>query len=160
DQYALAGADHGGADRARLRVELRLQAREPLLLHLGCDLIGERRRRRARAAAVEEAEGLVEADVAHEVERRLEVLLPLPGKAADETRRQADVGARRAQAAHLLLELERGVAALHERQHPVRAALRGQVQVARELADIRERLDQAVVELERVRGGEADALDA
>ena len=38
--------------------------------------------------------------------------------------------------------------------------LHRQVQVVRELVDVRERLDQAVVELQRMRGGEADALDA
>ena len=69
-------------------------------------------------------------------------------------------GPRGAQLADLLLEFERGVAALHEREHAVRAALHRQVQMVRELRHVRVGLDQAVRELQRMRGGEADALDA
>ena len=54
-----------------------------------------------------------------------------------------------------------GVAALHERKHAVRAALHRQVQVIRELA-ARSRYAsmRAVRQLERMRRGEANALDA
>ena len=48
-QHALHAADHALADRARLRVELRLQARQALLLDLVRHIVGQRRRRRARA---------------------------------------------------------------------------------------------------------------
>jgi hypothetical protein len=60
----------------------------------------------------------------------------------------------------LVLELEAGVATLHEREHAVGAGLHRQVQVVGELRHARERFDQAVVELERMRGGEATPLDA
>ena len=69
-------------------------------------------------------------------------------------------GAHRAQPPHPGLVFQRRIAALHEREHAVGAALHRQVQVVGELRHVGERLDQAVVELERVRGGEADALDA
>ena len=64
DQHALHGADHRCADRARLRVELRLQPLEALLLHFVRHVVRQRRRGRAGPPAVDEAEGLVEADVA------------------------------------------------------------------------------------------------
>src|SRR5437764_13604039 len=102
----------------------------------------------------------VEAHLARQRKRRRKIPLALAGETDDEVRGNRDVGPHRAQLAHLFLEFERGIAALHERQHPVRAALHRQVQVVGELADTGERLDQAVVELERVGGGEADALDA
>jgi len=58
DEHTLAGADHRQADGARLGLELRLQARQALLLDGRPDVIGERGRRRAGPAAVEEAERL------------------------------------------------------------------------------------------------------
>src|SRR6202521_3551157 len=57
-EHTLAGADHALADGARLGLELRLQACQALLLDGRLDLIGERGRRRAGPAAVEEAERL------------------------------------------------------------------------------------------------------
>src|SRR3984885_4680637 len=56
DQHALHAANHAAADRQRLRVELRLQQRQTLLLELQRHLIGQRRRRRTGSPAVEEAE--------------------------------------------------------------------------------------------------------
>ncbi len=62
--------------------------------------------------------------------------------------------------AQLLLELQRGVAAPHQRQDAIRAALHRQVQVVDQLARVRKGLDQRVVEIQRMRSGEADALHA
>ena len=66
---------------------------------------------------------------------------------------------RTARSLRILPVLERGVAALHGGEDPVRAALHGQVQMVVELRHVRVGLDQAVAEFERMRGGEADALD-
>ena len=65
-----------------------------------------------------------------------------------------------AQLADLLLVLERRVAALHRGEHAIRAGLHRQVQIVRELRHVAIRLDQRVLELDRMRGREADALDA
>ena len=83
DQHALHAADHGFADGARLFVELRLQARQALLLDLVRHVIRQRGRGRARALAVDEGERLVEIRLAHEFQCGLEVALRL----ARETRR-------------------------------------------------------------------------
>ncbi len=90
-------ADHRLADAPCLAVELRLQRLEPLLLDLVRHLVRQRGRRRAGPLAVDEAEGLVEADVRDQLERLLEVRLGLAGEADDEVGRQADVRAHRAQ---------------------------------------------------------------
>ena len=72
----------------------------------------------------------------------------------------ADVRAHRAELAQLLLVLEHGVAALHGGENAIGAALHRQMQEIIELRNVRIGLDQAVVEFERMRGGEANALDA
>ena len=69
-------------------------------------------------------------------------------------------GPYRAQLADSLLVFEHRMAALHRGEDPVGAALHGKVQVIVELRHVRIRLDQAVVEIERVGGGEANALHA
>ena len=66
----------------------------------------------------------------------------------------------RAQLADLVLVLERGVAALHEGEYAIGTALHRQMQMARELAHVGIRLDEAVRQLERMRRREADAFDA
>ena len=91
---------------------------------------------------------------------RLEIALRLAGEADDQVGRQADVRSDFPQPADLLLVLEHGVAALHQREHAVGAALHRQVQVIGELRHVAIGLDQAVAEFDRVRGHEADALDA
>ena len=70
-------------------------------------------------------------------------------------------GPRRAQPADLLLVLERGVAALHRREDAVGAATApaGAGSDA-SFGTLRVGLDQAVAELDRMRGREADAADA
>jgi hypothetical protein len=68
DQHPLHAAHHALTDRALLQIKLRLQAREPLELDFVRDLVGQGRRRRTRTAAVDEAEGLIEAHIAHQIE--------------------------------------------------------------------------------------------
>ena len=160
DQHALHGADHAPADRARLFVQLRLQPLEACLLLGVRDVVGQRGGWRAGTLAVDETEALVETHLAHEGERALEIFFRLAGEADDEVGRQADVGSDFAQLAQFLLVLEHRVAALHQREHAVRAALHRQVQEIRELRHVAIRIDQAVAELDRMRGREADALDA
>src|SRR5688500_4393625 len=63
DEHSLHRTYHGFTDGERLRIELRLQSREPLLLHFLRHLIGQRCGRRTRPAAVDEAEGLIETHV-------------------------------------------------------------------------------------------------
>ena len=108
---------------------------------------GRRRRRRARAAAVDEA---VTTGRSRRRARASSVASKSrsvsPGKADDEIRRDRDVRPHGAQPADLFLEFEHGVAALHEREDAVRAALHRQVQVIRELRHARVGLDQVVAE--------------
>jgi hypothetical protein len=159
-QDALARADHPLGNRAGLGVQPPLQQFEPVLLHGVRHRVGQRRGGRARPAAVDEAERLVEAHLGDQVHGRLEVLVGLARESDDDVRGDANVRPYRAQLADSLLVLEHGMAALHRRQDPVGAALHGKVQVIVELRHVGIRLDQAVVEIERVRGGEADALHA
>ena len=79
-----------------------------------------------------------------------EVALTLPGKSHYEVGGNADVRPHAPQLADLFLEFNRGVAALHEREHAVGAALHRQMQMAGKLRHVGEGLDQAVGELERV----------
>ena len=89
------------------------------------------RRRRARARAVDEAR------TTRRSRRRRRVSgsprnrpRSRPGKPTMKSDDSADAGPRRAQPAHDRLVLERGVAALHRREHAVRARLHRQVHVA------------------------------
>ncbi len=133
---------------------------QTLQLHAGGGRVEQVGGRRAGARAVDEAERRVEADVVHQLHELVEVLVLLAGEADDEVGGQADVGAHRAQLADGALVLERRVAALHGRQDAVGAVLHGQVQVVDQLGHARIGVDQALAELLRVAGGEADALDA
>ena len=74
------------ADRERLGIEQRLQPRQPLLLDLQRHLIGQRRPPACRAAAVEEAERLIELHIGHQLERGLEIALALAREADDDDR--------------------------------------------------------------------------
>src|SRR5688572_20776080 len=160
DQHALYRAHHCSRVARGLLADQRLQPLEPSLLFIVRHVVRERGRGRSGTAAVDEAVRLVEAHIGDQVQRRLEVALGLSRIAHDEIARQADVRPNFAQPAELLLVLEDGVAALHQREHAVRAALHGQVQVVRELGHVAESLDQAVAELDRMRGREANTLDA
>src|SRR2546422_11689261 len=78
DEHPLDRADHALADRARLRLQLRLEALQPLLpdptprdvklqrlqLHVTRGWVGQLRRGRPGPRAVEEGKGGIEADVA------------------------------------------------------------------------------------------------
>ena len=146
----------------RLLVQLRLQALEA---RAASPRAGRRRAARPPAcpgrAAVDEAETLVEADLARRARASPRSRVrSRPGKPTMKSRRDADAGPHFAQPAELLLVLEHGVAALHQREHAVGAALHRQVQVVGELRHVAVGLDEAVAELDRVRGREADALDA
>src|SRR5690606_7126452 len=80
-QHALGGADHGGADRLCLRIDLRLQPVQPVLLHLQRRVVRERGRRGAGPRAVDEAERLVEIDLLHQPHERVEIGLGLAREA-------------------------------------------------------------------------------
>ena len=92
--------------------------------------------------------------------RRREIRFGLAREADDEIGGDADVRTHRAQLADLRFVFERGVAALHQRQNAVGAALHRQMQMIGKLRHIGIGVDQPLVELQRVRGGEADAADA
>ena len=139
---------------------MRLQPRQPGVLHLVRYLVGQVRRGRSGAARIDEGEALVEAHVLDQLHGLFEVRIGLAGEADDEIRGNRDIRPHRAQLADLLLELQRGVATLHRRQHPVAARLHRQVQIVGQLRHVAVGLHQRVGELQRVRGGEADAVDA
>ena len=159
-QHALHRAHHGLVDAVGVGGDGSLQAGEPCVLHVHRRVVGEVRRRGARAGGEDEGVALVEADIADQLHGFLEIILGFAGEAHDEIRRHADVRAHGAQLADLLLEFDRGVAALHGRQDAVGTGLHGQVQVVGQLRHAGIGLDQRIGELQRVRGGEADAADA
>ena len=116
-----------------------------------------------RAAAVPgprrvaEGEEAREAHVAHELERRLEVLLGLPGKAHDEVGGERESGHRARACAATVPVVRRVVPPLHPVEDAVRARLRRQVKVRRDDAAAGERLEQGVVHEARMRGQKAQA---
>ena len=122
DEDALHGADHAAADRGRLLVDERLQPFEPVLLDLVRQVL-ELGGRRSGPRAVDEAERLIEADRPNQAQRLLEVFLGLAGVADDEVRRQRDAGPHGFELLDLRDVFRGRVAALHELQHAVRAAL-------------------------------------
>src|ERR1039457_2028739 len=92
DQHALHAADHRGTDDQSLCIEQRLQPAQALLLDLERHYIGQRGGGRAGPAAVEKTERLVESDLGHELERRLEIALALAREANDDIGRYRAVG--------------------------------------------------------------------
>jgi hypothetical protein len=115
---------------------LRLQDFQPLLLHVVGHFVRQRGGGRPGTPAVEEAERLVETDVRDQLERLLEIGFRLAGETDDEVRRQADVGLTARSRRIFCFVLEARVAALHEREDAVQAALHRQVQVVRELRHV------------------------
>jgi hypothetical protein len=120
----------GRSDANILSTEVKLtEAQYALAMDYGFDswvdlvrhVVRQRRRGRAGPPAVDEAEALVEAELLDQRERGLEVAPGLAGEADDEVRRQRESRPRRPQPADLLPVLERGVAALHEREDAVGA---------------------------------------
>src|SRR5213592_89672 len=77
DEHALDGADHALADRARLRLQLRLEALQPLQLHVPRGWVGQLSRGRAGPRAVEEGKGGIEADVAGQLQGGFEIAVGL-----------------------------------------------------------------------------------
>src|SRR2546426_6236746 len=152
-KHALIRADHGLADLAELRVEEGLKPLQSFRLFVGGGGVREFRGRRAGARAVEEGEGTVEADLAHQLERGFEVGGGLAGEGDDEVRCEAEAGAGALQAPHDRAVLERGVAALHRGEHAVGPGLHRKVHVRRELLEHGVRVDPPLRELARVRGG-------
>src|SRR5690606_20675302 len=80
DQDALSGACHPPAVLEALLVDALLQDCQALLLHLFGGLIGQIRRRRAGARAVDEGVGEVEADLLDQLHGLLEILVGLAGE--------------------------------------------------------------------------------
>src|SRR5256886_9746600 len=157
-EHALRRADHRFADRTRLRLQLRLEALQPLQLHVPRGWVGQLRRGRAGPRAVEEGKGGIEADVAGQLQGGFEIAVGLAREADDEVGGKADSGARVLQPASDRAVLERGVAALHGGEHAVGSRLHRQVDVRRKLRQLGVRVYQPLCELARMRGGIADVL--
>src|SRR5690606_32945774 len=120
DEHALHRAYHAAADRGRLRIDERLQALETRLRDLSRHEIAHRRGWRAGPRAVDEAERLIEADRANQIQRCLEVLVGLAGEADDEVRRDRDPGPHLLQPFDLAQVLRRRVTALHRGEDSIR----------------------------------------
>src|SRR3989338_885592 len=160
DQDALQAADHAPADFVALLVEQVLQARQAFAVGFGRYLVVQGCRRSAGARAVDEGIGEIEADLGDQLQGLLEILFGLAGKPDYEVRGDADVWADGPELADLRLVFEGGVVALHRRENAVGAGLDRQVQVLDQFRHLGMHLDQAVGELQGVRGGVADAVDA
>src|SRR6266850_1800890 len=93
DEHALDRADHALADRARLRLQLRLEPLQPAPLHVLRGRDGQLGGGRAGPRAVEEGKGGVEADVAGELQGGFEIAVGLAREADDEVGGKADPGA-------------------------------------------------------------------
>src|SRR5450830_1098458 len=158
-QDALDRTDHLSADLESLLVQAMLQGVETFFLHRFRGFVRQIRRRRTGALAVDEGIGEVETDVFDQLHGLLEVFLGFAGEADDKVRTDANARYGGAQFAQLGLVFQRRVVAFHRRKDPVRARLHRQVQVLDQLRNLGVGLDQAVGELQRVRGGVADAFD-
>ncbi len=123
----------------------------------GGDVVGDLRlaapprRRGAGPRRVAEAEEAREPDAPDEREGLFEVLVRLPRKPDDEVRGEREAGHARPDPLDRGLVLARRVPALHAAQDPVRARLRGQVQVGRDRAARGERIARG----RRPRGSDA-----
>ena len=160
DENALDAADHRFGDGLRQFLDALLQAHQAFDLHFVRRVVGELGGGCPGAGAVEEGKRRVETDIVDELHRFLEILGSLAREADDEVRRQRQVGACGAQLAHQTLVLDRGVAALHRRQHAVRSRLDRQVQVRDQFGNTGINVDQSLRQLARMRGGVADAFDS
>src|SRR5450830_114147 len=159
-QDALDPTDHLSADLESLLVKAMLQGVETFFLHRFRGFVRQIRRRRTGALAVDEGIGEVETDVFDQLHGLLEVFLGCRGEADKKVRTDANDRYGGAQFAQLGLVFQRRVVAFHRRKDPVRARLHRQVQVLDQLRNLGVGLDQAVGELQRVRGGVTDSLDA
>jgi len=160
NQNALDRTDHLSADLEPLLIQTMLQGIQAFFLQLFRGVIGQIGRWRARTLAVDERIGEVEADIGNQLHGLFEVFLGLAREADDEIRTDADARHGGAQFAQFGFVFQRGVVALHCREDPVGTRLHRQVQVFDQFRHFGVGLDQAVGELQRVRSGVANAVDA
>ena len=130
------------------------------LLHRFLDLARQLGGGRVAALRVAEDEGVIEADLAHQLAGGGVILLGLAGKADDDIGGDGDVRAGGADAADELEIFLRRVGAMHRLEDAVGAGLQREMDVLDELRQPGEGLDQIVPEADGMRRGEADALDA
>src|SRR3569623_2227677 len=133
---------------------------QALELDLARRVVFQIRRRRAGARAEDETEAVVESDIIDQLHQGDEIGIGFTGKADDEVRRYGDVRPHLAQPANDRLVFQRRVTAFHCRQNTVGAVLRRQIQLVDQYRYIGIDIDQALRELFRMAGHEADALDA
>src|SRR6056297_642218 len=126
DQHTLGGPHHGLGDGRSLLVELGLEFLEPGLLLFHRHVVRQPGGRRARARGIDEAEALVEIQVADQFHGLIEIGLRFARESNDEIRRQRDVGPGLAQLANPVLVFQHGVTAFHQGEHPVGAGLHRQ----------------------------------
>ena len=150
NQHALHRAHHRAADFLRLLVDPLLEHDQAPLFFFGAAGIGVGGGRRSGSCRVNETEGLVETDIGDQLHGGRKILLGLAGKADDKIRRNRDIGPYLAQAPDLLFVLQRRVAALHQGEDAIRAALHRQVQEIDQLGNLGIGCDQAVAKLYRV----------
>ena len=159
-QNALDRTDHLSADFEALLIQTMLQRVQTFFLQFFRGVVGQIGSGRARALAIDERVGEIEADIGNQLHGLFEVLFGFAGETDDEVRTDADPRYGGAQFAQLGFVLQRRVVALHRRENPVRARLHWQVQVLDQFRHFGVGLDQAVGELQRMRRGVADAVDA
>ena len=117
-------------------------------------------RRRVRARRVLEAVDGVVADLVEQRDGVFEVAVGLAGKADDDVGGQRDVALRGLGPGNALEVPVAGVLALHGAEDVGRAGLHRQMHVVAERGHGVDGVDDVPGEVARVRGGEADALDA
>src|SRR4051812_5452899 len=131
NEHSLARSHHALAYGTRLRVELGLQPREPFGFLERRNAVRQIRCRSTGPRAVDEAESAVEFKLGGKAQAGGEIRLALAGKADDEIRGEAELGAGLLQPARDRAVLERRVAALHRREHAVGTRLYRKVNVRR-----------------------------
>ncbi len=152
DERAVLGPGDLLLERGEAVVALLDDLLRHLAVHLG--------RGRAGALGVLEGERRGEAGLAHDLEGLLEVGVRLAREADDDVRGDRRV---RNGLADPLDDPEVAfapVGAAHRPQHRVRSALQRHVQRGHDVGRLGHRLDHVVGEVARVRGGEADPLEA
>ena len=160
EQHRQYAADAGLVEVALLLCQQRCKAASRSAFTCSGDLV------RGRAAGVPgprrifEGEGLREADLADQIERRLEIRVALAGIADDEIGRKREIGPRRAQPLDDAPIVVGGVPPVHRREHAVRPALHRQMQERHQLRHLAMRGDQLVIDVARMRGRVADPLEA
>ena len=97
-----------------------MQARE---FHVRWHIICQISRWRAGAHAVGKAVAVIEFDRVHQLQKLSKIVLSFAWKTDDKITRDGYVWPHAAQRSHCAFELQRGVAALHRREHPITAVL-------------------------------------